>query len=179
MQRIVIVLVAAAALLAGLYLSVSINKPAPAPVYSAVNKDLVGNYRPDFRLGSSTGAFVSPADFEGKTLLINFWATWCAPCLKEMPMLMELQQEYASAGLQVIGIALDDLQSVRDFAEKLGVGYPLLVGETDVMDTNRDYGNVTGLLPFTVLVDKAGVIRWQYAGELQQGVLIERLSEIL
>ncbi len=179
MRRIVIVLVAAAALIAGLYLSVSLNRPPPPLVRQTTSSDLVGSYRPDFRLGSSTGAFVTPADFAGKTILINFWATWCAPCRREMPMLMELQAEYGTAGLQVIGIALDDVQSVRDFAAQLAITYPILVGATDVMETSLAYGNAAGVLPFSVLVDKDGIIRWQYAGEIKPEDLVPRLKELL
>jgi len=179
MHRALMFLVAAGALAAGLYLSASFNRPTPEAKYLSANSDLVGSFRPDFRLGSSTGEFVTPADFAGKTLLINFWATWCEPCRKEMPMLNELQAQYGAAGLQVIGIALDDVQSVRDFAEKLGISYPILVGATDVMETNRAYGNVTGMLPFSVLVDKEGVIRWQYAGEVQPDKITTLLKEHL
>ena len=93
--------------------------------------------RPDFRLGSNTGEIVTPEDFAGKTLLINFWATWCAPCRQEMPMLMELQREYGEQGFQVLGIALDDVQSVRDFVQQYGINYPILVGAADVMATNE------------------------------------------
>jgi len=178
-QKLGILLVAVAALMAGLYLSASLNQPTPEAVYLSANSDLAGSYRPDFHLGSSTGEFVTPADFPGKTLLINFWATWCEPCRKEMPMLNDLQSQYGPAGLQVIGIALDDVQSVRDFAEKLGITYTILVGEADVMDTNRAYGNVSGMLPFSVLVDKEGVIRWQYAGEIQQNEISVLLDELL
>lgn len=179
MQRALMFLAAAVALMAGLYLSVSLNRPTPEAVYLSANEDLVGSYRPDFRLGSSTGAFVTPADFSGKTLLINFWATWCVPCRKEMPMLVDLQAEYGSAGLQVIGVALDDVQSVRDFVEEFAISYPILVGATDVMETSRTYGNVTGMLPFSVLVDKNGIIQWQYAGEIQPDEMITLLNEWL
>lgn len=179
MQRALMILVAVTALAAGLYLSIGFNRPTPESVYLSANQDLVGSYRPDFRLGSSTGAFVTPADFAGKTLLINFWATWCEPCRKEMPMLNELQAQYGTAGLQVIGIALDDVQSVRDFAAKLAITYPILVGATDVMETNRAYGNVTGMLPFSVLVDKEGIIQWQYAGEIQRNKITTRLNKLL
>ena len=179
MQKLGVLLVAVAALMAGLYLSANLNQPTPEAVYLSANSDLVGSYRPDFHLGSSTGEFVTPSDFAGKTLLINFWATWCEPCRKEMPMLNDLQAQYGPAGLQVIGIALDDVQSVRDFAEKLGITYTILVGEADVMETNRAYGNVTGMLPFSVLVDKEGVIRWQYAGEIQQDEISNLFDDLL
>jgi len=179
MQKLGMLLVAVAALMAGWYLSASFNQPTPESVYLSANSDLAGTYRPDFRLGSITGEFVTPADFAGKTLLVNFWATWCEPCRKEMPMLNELQAQYGIAGLQVIGIALDDVQSVRDFAEKLGITYTILVGATDVMETNRAYGNVTGMLPFSVLIDKEGVIRWQYAGEIHRDTIATILNEYL
>jgi len=179
MQRILMVLVAVAALAGGLYLSASLNQPTPEAIYLSANEDLVGSFRPDFRLGNSDGAFVTPEDFAGKTLLINFWATWCEPCRKEMPMLNELQAQYGTAGLQIIGIALDDVQNVRSFAEKLGISYPLHVGATDVMETNRAYGNVTGMLPFSVLVDNKGIIQWQYAGEIQRDTIATMLNKHL
>lgn len=179
MQRFLMILTAIAALAGGLYLSASLNQPTPEAVYLSANEDLVGSFRPDFRLGNTDGAFATPEDFAGKTLLINFWATWCEPCRKEMPMLNELQAQHGTAGLQIIGIALDDVQNVRKFAEKLGISYPILVGTTDVMETNRDYGNVTGMLPFSVLVDREGVIRWQYAGEIQRDTISSLLDELL
>ena len=179
MQRFLMILVTIAALAGGLYLSASLNRPTPEAIYLSANEDLVGSFRPDFRLGSSNGEVVTPEDFTDKTLLINFWATWCEPCRKEMPMLNELQAEYGTAGLQVIGIALDDVQNVRVFAEKLGISYPILVGAIDVMETNRAYGNITGMLPFSVLVDREGVIRWQFAGEIQRDTIATMLKEYL
>lgn len=176
MLRYAFILAGVVFLAAGLYFSTGFyRQPPPPPVYPVKNSDLVGNYRPDFRLGSSTGEFVTPADFEGKTLLINFWATWCEPCLKETPMLVELQSEYGAAGLQVIGIALDDIKAVREFSEKLGVSYPILLGTTDALETISAYGNVAGMLPFSVLVDKDGIIRWQYMGEIRH----EEISNLL
>ena len=178
MNRFLWIFIAVLALTAGVYVSSQYQRhtaPPPAPPKS----NLVGSPRPDFRLGSSTGAFVTPADFSGKTLLINFWATWCVPCRKEIPMLIELQSEYGPAGLQVVGIALDDVQSVRDFANEFGIQYPILVGEADVMLTNRDYGNVTGALPYSVLVDKRGIIRWQYSGEIKRDDMSSLLQALL
>lgn len=172
-------LVALVALIAGLYISAGSRQPAVPQLAKLKNADLIGSYRPDFKLGNRHGAFVTPADFEGKTLLINFWATWCEPCLKEMPMLMELQSNYTDEGLQVIGIALDDVQGVRDFADKLGITYPVLVGAADVMETNAAYGNVTGMLPYSVLVDKEGLIRWQHLGEIKHDEVVELLVKLL
>ena len=83
-------------------------------------------------------------------------------------MLMELQREYGEQGFQVLGIALDDVQSVRDFVQQYGINYPILVGAADVMATNEAYGNATGVLPYSVLVDRDGVVRWQYTGEVRR-----------
>jgi len=179
MRRLGMTLIAIAALLAGFYLSAQyFAEPLPASLLSP-DGNLVGMPRPDFRLGSNTGEFVSPSDFSGKTLLVNFWATWCTPCRQEMPMLMDLQQEYGPEGLQVVGIALDDVQSVRSFVEKYGISYPILVGEADVLATSAAYGNVAGVLPYSVLVDKEGIVRWQYTGEIPQDDIFRLLSEFL
>lgn len=172
-------LIALAAALAGFYLSTMyFNEPLPASRLSPGGV-MVGNERPDFRLGSSTGEFVTASDFDGKALLINFWATWCEPCKREMPMLMELQEHYAPQGLQIVGIALDDVQSARNFARDYDIGYTILVGGGDVMQTSLTYGNVDGVLPYSVLVDRHGIIRWQYIGEIPRAEIITLLEEYL
>lgn len=179
MRRLGISMIALAALLSGFYLSTRyFAEPLPASRLSA-DGVLVGSQRPDFNLGSNNGGFVTPDDFSGKTLLINFWATWCAPCRHEMPMLMDLQRQYGSQGLQVVGIALDNAQSVSTFVQEYGISYPILVGEADVMVISAAYGNVDGVLPYSVLVDREGVIRWQYVGEIQPDDISRLLSEML
>ena len=179
MRQLVITLVAITALLAGFYLSARhFSEPVAAPQVAS-NGTLLGGLRPDFQLGSNTGELVTPADFSGKTVLINFWATWCAPCRQEMPMLMDLQRQYGTSGLQVIGIALDDAQSVRNFVKTYGISYPILVGSEDVFVTSAAYGNEEGVLPYSVLVDKTGVVRWQYAGIIQHEEIKKLLSELL
>jgi len=179
MQRLGIILIALAALLTGFYLSAKyFSEPLPASRLSP-GGILVGSQRPDFRLGSTKGEIVTPADFSGKTLLINFWATWCVPCRHEMPMLMNLQKKFGPEGLQVVGIALDDVQSTRDFVRKYRITYPILVGGADVMETSIAYGNVENVLPYSVLVDKEGIVRWQYVGEIQLGEFLRLLEEFL
>lgn len=180
MRQLAVTLVAIAALMAGFWLSAKhfAEPVAPEPATGMTrpsNISLIGVQRPDFRLGSNDGEFVSAADFSGKTLLINFWATWCAPCRHEMPMLVDLQREHGSKGLQIVGIALDDVQSAREFAENYGITYPILLGATDVMETSAAYGNLEGVLPYSVLVDKEGIIRWQHAGEIKP----EEISRLL
>lgn len=138
--------------------------------------DLVGQRRPDFTLGATTGAKVSAADFDGKVLLVNFWATWCEPCREEMPMLSALHEALAPRGFRVLGIALDEVSSAREFAEGLGISYPVLVGMGDVIAVGRRYGNSAGLLPYSVLVDRAGIVRWADFGALSREELAERVA---
>jgi len=177
----VVTLVSITAMMAGFYLSARhFANPLPTPVpQQTSNVSLIGKLRPDFQLGSNRGEIVSPADFKGKTVLINFWATWCAPCREEMPMLMDLQRNHGASGLQVIGIALDDAQKAQNFVTTYGISYPILVGETDVFETSAAYGNTEGVLPFSVLVDKQGIVRWQYAGKIKQDEIFRQLSDLL
>ena len=114
---------------------------------------------PDFSLKDPTGRVVSLADFRGKLLLVDFWATWCAPCKREMPGYEGLYRRYRSRGLRVVGIALDaDPKAVARFAKKLGVTYPVVVNGMDV----ARYG-VQGI-PTTILVDRSGFIRKKVVG---------------
>jgi peroxiredoxin len=142
-------------------------------------EDMVGQTRPDFTLGDSNGVAVSAADFDGKVTLINFWATWCTPCIEEMPMLSRLQQNYASRGVQVVGIALDDPQKAGDFAAQLDIVYPVLVGTTDTILLGRQFGNRAGMLPYSVLLDSDGIVRWAYLGALNKQELESQIQALL
>lgn len=156
--------------------------PGPAPaemeaVRPPAVEDLLGQRRPDFTLSDMHGKLVSARDFDGRIWLVNFWATWCTPCVEEMPMLSRLQQENEDRGLQVVGIALDDAERAAEFAAGLAISYTVLVGKTDVVLTGRRFGNATGMLPFSVLIDSDGVIRWTHLGalsreELQRQILL-------
>jgi peroxiredoxin len=145
----------------------------------SIAADVIGMRRPDYSLGSSSGAVVSASDFDGQVVLLNFWATWCKPCREEMPMLLEMHHAYESQGFKVVGIALDDVQQARDFAAELGVDYPVLVGSTDVMATVALYGNRSGVLPYSVLIDRQGTIRWAQLGIVDELELAQRLDELL
>ena len=179
MRRLTLATVSLLALLAGFYLSSKLNTNSPPIPELPAQKSLVGNQQPDFKLLSNTGQPVTNTDFAGKTTLINFWATWCVPCRKEMPMLMELHSEYAARGFQVVGIALDEVQQVNRFIEEINISYPILVGEVDVMATSAAFGNTTGVLPYSVLVDKDGIIRWQYAGDVDRDEISSLLDDLL
>lgn len=170
-------------------------RPAAAPVTTQITtravpapETLVGQRRPDFRLADAAGNPVAAADFDGHVLLLNFWATWCAPCVEEMPMLSRLQRDYAERGLRVVGITVDDPVRARSFAEGLGLEYPVLFGpgsfEAGVsgagaaMLVGRRYGNASGMLPYSVLIDAAGIVRWTHLGAVTREQLETRLAAL-
>jgi thiol-disulfide isomerase/thioredoxin len=138
----------------------------------------VGDLRPHFRHGDLDGQWVEVDQFDGQLLLVNFWATWCAPCRREMPVLEDAAQAH-DGRLTVVGIAMDEPVPVMEFVEELGISYPILVGSTDVINTQRAWGNSAGALPYTVLVDPDGIIRWQHLGEVSAQELDEQLRNWL
>jgi len=124
-------------------------------------------YRPDFSLVDLQGKMHSNAEWDGKLVIINFWATWCPPCVKEIPTFIELQEKYAERGLQFIGIAINDHhQAITKFVEQQGINYPILQGE-DAIDIAIHFGNRLGGLPFTVIIDRTGNIVLRHIGELK------------
>lgn len=179
MRKLIINLVAIIALMTGFYLSARFFSEPVVTSQPAAAGELVGSIRPDFKLDSNKGRPVTPADYAGKTLLINFWATWCSPCREEMPMLMDIQREHGPNGLQIVGIALDDAQTASKFVETFGITYPILLGAEDVFTTSMAYGNEEGVLPYSVLVDKTGIVRWQYAGIIRHEQITSLLSDLL
>jgi len=132
------------------------------------NTNVVGTTLPAFQLKDTEGNIINTNNLKGKVLLVNFWATWCPPCKKEMPAFIELQDKYADQGFQILGIALDDEQSVRDFADALGVNYPVMAAEYDGILLSREYGNHIGALPYSVFVNRSGTIVFTKAGELSK-----------
>lgn len=131
--------------------------PAPA---SNTTASLQGNVQgvaaPDFTLKSLDGKDVKLSDYRGKAILLNFWATYCQPCKIEMPWFAELQKQYAPQGLEIIGVAMDDVSpdTIRKFASDLGVNYPILIGKEAVAD---QYGGMQ-FLPTTFYIDRQGKI---------------------
>ncbi len=121
---------------------------------------------PDFVLSDLNGDPRPISDWSGQPLLINFWATWCAPCRREMPLLQKLHEESGNSGLQVIGIAIDRVPDVNAFTTETGVTYPILVGQEDAIELTEEFGlDVLGL-PFSVLTGGDGQILKIQLGEL-------------
>jgi thiol-disulfide isomerase/thioredoxin len=132
------------------------------PVHQSPSSQLAS--APAFALKDLQGRTVRLSDYKGKVLIINFWATWCKPCLVEMPDFVKLQKEYETQGLQIIGITCPPMtqKNVEDVAQKLKINYPILYGTDEVSDAYY----ASAVLPTTLVVDREGKIRARILGIL-------------
>ena len=106
------------------------------------------------------------ADFKGRPVLLNFWATWCPPCVKELPMLSEFAAKQGAKGIQVVGLAVDKSEAVQRFLQRQPVQFPVGIAMQGGLGLTRTLGNLQGGLPFTVLFDSQGQVRQRKIGEL-------------
>jgi thiol-disulfide isomerase/thioredoxin len=114
--------------------------------------------RPEFSLPDLQDQQRSITEWDGKYIVLNFWATWCAPCRKEIPEFIELQEKYGASNLQFIGVAIDDAVSVSQFVMEMDVNYPNLIAEMQGIELAKQYGNLLGALPYSVIIDPQGNI---------------------
>jgi thiol-disulfide isomerase/thioredoxin len=140
----------------GIFLSQR-NTPSTQQAHAVTN--LLAQTMPDVK-----GQPQALSKWQGKPLIINFWATWCAPCVEEMPELAALQAEIAP--VQIIGIGVDTQANIAQFAEKMHIYYPLYVAGTNATDLLRQLGNQAGGLPFTILIGMDGSLKKVYLGRL-------------
>ena len=133
-----------------------LGSQAPAPPDGVIVAER-GDIVPEMTLPDSTGVATRiPEAWLGKPTLVNLWATWCAPCLKEMPDLQAFSDEQGANGIQVVGIALDDAGAVRAFLQDHGISYPTLVDTAGPADAGVRLGNRSGVLPYTILISAEG-----------------------
>lgn len=132
-----------------------------------------GAKRPDAELRRLDGSTAKLSDFDGRPLLINFWATWCPPCIEELPLLDALHQRSGADGLQVIGIALDDPAAVEKFLGEVPVEFPMFLAQPGRVDLSTTLGNANSVLPYSVLIDAEGHIAKRKFGAFSEASLRE------
>jgi peroxiredoxin len=121
---------------------------------------------PEFALADRTGKPTPVSTWRGKSLILNFWATWCAPCRREIPLLGSLHDQWADRGVEVVGVAIDDRRKVAAYADEMKITYPLLIGEEDALDVAAQLGVASPVFPFSVFTDRRGEVVTLYLGEL-------------
>jgi peroxiredoxin len=170
-SRVILVVFALCSALAGFLLSRATSSPAPHTVTTMETPpplpavvDVRGMHRPDFSLADFSGNIRRLDEWDGKVIAVNFWASWCAPCLQEIPELVELQHRYGDRGFQILGIALQKPEELGEFVVEYKMNYPVLAGETAVIKIAEDFGNSFGALPYTAIIDRAGKIVFVKAG---------------
>lgn len=188
-QNAKIVLAALLAAIAGVAVSVWLNPPAPlmrTEIGQRALQDVLaasapkppaglaiarrGEVIPPLELPMLDGALLQlPQTYAGRAQLINLWASWCGPCIEEMPELDRFADQQGSTGVQVVGIALDDAAAVRAFLDRIPVRYPIAIDAAGPADAGVQLGNLKGVLPYTVLVDAGGRLVKQKIGPFRDG----------
>lgn len=171
--------VAGAAFGASYYLSQGGREPqGPSPVVRPVVPDV----RPLFALADTAGVTRSIEEWDGRALVINFWATWCPPCRREIPLLNSLRAEYAPRGFEVIGVAVDFRDDVLRYMATTPIDYPVLIGEQDGLEAVRAFGLGTLGFPFTVFTDMRGRIITIHVGELhaaEAAIILAAVTDVV
>jgi len=159
---------------AGLGAGLAWYRLAPAPAADDAVALLMSQSLPD-----ADGVPLAFARFAGRPLVVNFWATWCPPCVEEMPELSDLHAQLSARGLQMVGIGIDTADKIRSFSRKTPVSYPLVVAGMAGTELVRRFGNSTGALPFTVIVDARGRIAQRVLGRVDIGRLKAAAESLL
>ena len=163
---------AVVALAAGMYFGMERKGPsAPDPAAAAALAALT--------LPDPAGKEQRLDQWRGKVLVVNFWATWCAPCREEMPEFIKAQRELGAKGLQFVGIAVDQADKVEQYAKEIGLNYPALIGGFGAMELSKTLGNDKMALPFTIVVDRSGKVVHTQLGELKPAKLHSIITQLL
>ena len=171
---VVLILALAAGIAIGLsHRPATMTSPDPGTIPAQAITALFATKLPD-----KQGTARRIGEWEGKTLVVNFWAAWCQPCREEMPAFSRLQEKHAGNNVQFVGIAVDNLKNVAEFSEKVTVGYPLLIAETDGGELMRQLGNTSMGLPYTLVIAPTGKASLAHLGKLPETRLDGLLQEI-
>ncbi len=163
-----LVAAALAALVAGIIVSIRLNAPQnPPPTL------------PTLQIPDLQGKPHRLTEWRGKVLVVNFWATWCAPCRQEIPDLNKWQNEFGGKDLQIVGIAVDKPDSVTEFIRDVPMDYPILIAEKTGLTLATLMGNILGVLPYTAIFDRSGKLVYGHPGILDAGTFDKRVKPLL
>ncbi|WP_018993467.1 MULTISPECIES: TlpA disulfide reductase family protein [unclassified Thioalkalivibrio] len=145
----------------------------------AATEEAQGDRRIDFTLPDLDGNDRQLSEWDGDLIVLNFWATWCPPCKKEMPLFQEIWEEHRDDGFTIVAVAVDELSATQHFVDDFGIEFPILIGQDEAVEVGRKYGNRIGALPYTVLIDRDGIIRDTHRGEVEEEDLQAWLDDYL
>ena len=173
MSRVTLIFAAALlALMSGaLFYAARIPVETPPPELTPAPEQVEAVARPSFTLPDLEGTSRQLDEWDGKHRILNFWATWCAPCRREIPLLKAFQEEHGAAGFQVLGIAVDYPEEVAEYAREAEFNYPIVTGQQDAMAVAETSGIDFIGMPFTMFVTRDGEYVGAYIGELHQSHL--------
>jgi len=186
-NKIIIAVVAIVALLAGFWAARLFNASEETPptlgdgapsteigMAAAMPSTMI-----DFELPDTEGKKRKLSDWKGKTIVLNFWATWCPPCREEIPLFVDTQDKYKRDGVVIIGVAIDTAGDVKQFVDSYFINYPILINEHENTRLMADYGNRVAALPYSVIIDKHGKIVARRSGAYHKSELEQALAEVL
>ncbi len=135
--------------------------------------------RQNFKLPDLEAKTQEFSQWNNKVVVLNFWATWCPPCRREIPDFVDVYKQYSDKGLVIVGVGTDDRRQVAEFVKRFNIPYPILVGENSAMRIAYQYGNHSGALPYTIIIDKQGIIRYRAGGLMSRQKLLGIIEPLL
>jgi thiol-disulfide isomerase/thioredoxin len=150
-----------------------------ANIAQQTQSELISQPRPEFTMPDLTGTHRAVKEWDGKVLAVNFWATWCEPCKQEIIDFNVLQKKYGTKGLQFIGVALDDQESVKTYLKTSTIEYPVLIGGDEAVTVATHYGDDAGVVPYTAFIDRKGRIAFLQYGEMSRDLAQQIIESLL
>jgi len=144
-----------------------------------IDENIVGKMAPDFSLTKLSGGHMNLADYKGKLVILNFWASWCPPCRAEIPAFVEMQEKYKDNGVAFLGVAIEDKENVAKFIQEVPINYPTSYGVEEAYDVSAEYGNPDGALPYTLIISPEQIVLESYNGQLSEKILEEVINKHL
>jgi thiol-disulfide isomerase/thioredoxin len=177
--NLLVLLVAVVGAGLGLLAGTELGQPWTSAVPEGMTVLKAGDMRADLALPDLDGKPHRLSEWDGKLVLVNFWATWCEPCREEMPLLDHTRVQHAKDGLEIVGIAIDDPGAVGDYLKDNPVGYPILISSDDNANPSVAFGDTHSILPYSVLLGRDGRIVAQRSGSFSSSSISSWLQPYL